>query len=193
MNSVAGVEVERSEQLPVCLLAVLNSGAAYLPLDPLYPAERRSYMTEQAGAALLLNDAFLAEHQEGISAEPSADLPPAATCRDLAYVLYTSGSTGKPKGVEIEHGALINFLRSFQREPGMRRDDVLLAITTVSFDIAGLELFLPLITGARVVIATRDQSLDGRELQNLIDLHRVTVLQATPATWRLMIESGWKG
>ena len=112
---------------------------------------------------------------------------------NLAYTIYTSGSTGKPKGVQVEHGNVTNFLQSMQRKPGLNPDDRLLAVTTLSFDIAVLELYLPLITGATVVIATRELAAHGRKLAQRIDEGDITVMQATPATWRMMLQSGWQG
>ena len=110
---------------------------------------------------------------------------------DLAYVIYTSGSTGQPKGVMVEHGSVVNFLRSMQERPGCTAADVLVAVTTVSFDIAALELFLPLVTGARLVIARSDEVVDGARLQDLLARSGATILQATPATWKLLLEAGW--
>ncbi|HEY8224552.1 MAG TPA: non-ribosomal peptide synthetase, partial [Pyrinomonadaceae bacterium] len=112
---------------------------------------------------------------------------------NLAYVIYTSGSTGQPKGVAIEHRALTNFLFSVQRQPGLAADDVLLAVTTLSFDIAGLEIYLPLITGARVVIADAEVASDGIQLKQLLAKSGATVMQATPATWQMLINAGWRG
>ena len=111
----------------------------------------------------------------------------------MAYVIYTSGSTGKPKGVEISHRAVVNFLTSMRRVPGVDPEDVLLSVTTVSFDIFGLEIWLPLTTGAKVVIAPEQVTRDGRELAGLIKRSGATVMQATPSTWRLLLESGWEG
>ena len=127
------------------------------------------------------------EGADDASAEPRAD------GNDLAYVLYTSGSTGLPKGVAIEHHSMVNFLLSMQREPGMTAKDRLLAVTTLSFDIAGLELYLPLICGASLVIASREEAMDGEALRGLIETHGITLMQATPSTWRLLLEAGWKG
>src|SRR5262249_26976596 len=110
-----------------------------------------------------------------------------------AYVIYTSGSTGQPKGVVVPHRAVVNFLTSMAREPGLAPDDVLVAVTTLSFDIAVLELQLPLTLGATVVIASRDEAVDGRALAALLERHRATVMQATPVTWQLLLEAGWKG
>jgi len=117
--------------------------------------------------------------------------PAPITADSLAYVIYTSGSTGKPKGVAIEHGALMNLLRSMQREPGLDANDVLIAITTLAFDIAGLELLLPLLTGAKLVVATDAEVLDGRQLLALLERSKATTLQATPGAWRILIEAGW--
>jgi len=111
---------------------------------------------------------------------------------NLAYVIYTSGSTGKPKGVAIQHQTLVNFLTSMSEEPGLTREDVLLAVTTLSFDIAGLELYLPLLVGSRVILASREVASDARRLNSLLTESGATVMQATPATWRLLTESGWQ-
>ena len=120
---------------------------------------------------------------------PGSEVQP----HNLAYVIFTSGSTGRPKGVQIEHRAFVNFLQSMVREPGLSANDILLAVTTLSFDIAGLEIFLPLIVGARAVIASRDIALDGRALRQLLQESNATVMQATPITWRMLVESGWRG
>jgi acyl-coenzyme A synthetase/AMP-(fatty) acid ligase len=111
----------------------------------------------------------------------------------LAYVIYTSGSTGRPKGVQLEHRSVVNFLWSMRREPGLTADDVLVAVTTLSFDIAGLELYLPLLVGARLVVAPRETTYDGRLLKQLLDGSGATVMQATPATWRVLLVSEWAG
>ena len=110
---------------------------------------------------------------------------------DAAYLIYTSGSTGKPKGVAVPHRAVVNFLASMRGQPGMAEQDRLVAVTTLSFDIAVLELLLPLVTGAEIVLATREQATDGGALIGLLE--RATVMQATPATWRLLVEAGWRG
>jgi amino acid adenylation domain-containing protein len=128
---------------------------------------------------------ILARSGERLDARPSGS--------DIAYVMYTSGSTGKPKGVQIPHVALTNFLCAMQLEPGLTDRDALLAVTTISFDIAALEMFLPLVTGARLVIAREGETADGRELLGLLVRHSISVLQATPVTWQLLLDSGWKG
>ena len=203
-----GLCLERSAALPVGALAVAKAGAAYVPLDPAYPAERVAYMladadvravvvesttrhavTVEAGVALV----DVTEEAPTLAGEDASNLPALSEPEDLAYVIYTSGSTGRPKGVEVPHGALVNLLASMQREPGLTAADVLVAVTTLSFDIAGLELWLPLITGARVVVASRETATDGRRLAALLQQTGATVLQATPATWRLLLEAGWAG
>src|SRR5262249_55327843 len=206
-EKLIGIFVERSPQMLVALLGVLKAGAAYVPLDPAYPKDRIAFIVEDAGLELLITQQGLGEalppHQAQV-VQLDADWPAIAgeskqnpdsgvRGENLAYVLYTSGSTGKPKGVEIEHRNLVNFLASMQREPGLAADDVLLAVTTLSFDIGGLELYLPLVTGAKVVIASREQASDGQQLLELLRGSGATVMQATPASWRLLLESGWTG
>ncbi|KAB8141160.1 amino acid adenylation domain-containing protein [Chloroflexia bacterium SDU3-3] len=204
---LVGLCSERSPEMLVALLGILKAGGAYVPLDPAFPPERLAYMLHDSQAPVLLTEHALRDHIPGHAAQvlcldadwgavvghSSAALEPLATPDALAYVLYTSGSTGRPKGVQIPHRALTNFLWSMREEPGIRADDALLAVTTLSFDIAGLELYLPLIVGARVVLATRADAADGAALLGLIERRGVTVMQATPATWRLMLGAGWRG
>ncbi len=205
-GDLAAVCLERSPEMLVALLAVLNAGGAYVPLDPTHPAARLAYVLEDSEATLLLTQgtvqARLPRHgaktllldDEALFTDGPADPPDIEVPREsLAYVIYTSGSTGKPKGVEVPHRALANFLASMEREPGLGADDVLVAVTTLAFDIAGLELFLPLVTGARLVLAGAHVTADGESLMALLARSGATVMQATPATWRLMIEAGWAG
>jgi amino acid adenylation domain-containing protein len=206
-QSLVGICVERSLDMMIGLLGVMKSGAAYVPVDPAYPKERVAAILEDSGIQTVVTQAGLAfdlrEHVPQVIcvdiewdqiAACSEDRPATRTSPlDLAYVIYTSGSTGKPKGVQIEHRAFVNLLWSMQREPGMVATDILVAVTTLSFDIAGLELFVPLITGASVVIASREVASDGNQLMRLIADSKATVMQATPATWRLLLEAGWKG
>jgi amino acid adenylation domain-containing protein len=198
-----GIYLERSLALPVALLAVWKAGGAYLPLDPAYPRDRLSYMLEDSGAPVLLTEEGLLAavppgaarvvclEREDVAAESAEDPGGPAGPQSLAYVLYTSGSTGRPKGVQIPHGALVNFLESMRERPGLAAGDRLLAVTSLSFDIAGLELFLPLLAGAQVEIASRALAADGPRL--LSRLGEATVLQATPSTWRLLLDAGWRG
>ena len=206
-DSLVGLCVERSPEMIAALLGILKAGAAYVPVDPGYPADRKSFILEDAGAPILLTQKslvedlprfggetiYLTEDWAAIAEQPAVNPVSAATPENLAYVLYTSGSTGKPKGVQITHRNLVNFVFSMRNEPGIDASDTLLAVTTLSFDIAGLEIYLPLVTGARLVLATREQALDGNSMLALMERWSVTVLQATPVTWRILLESGWTG
>ncbi|MEN8176662.1 MAG: amino acid adenylation domain-containing protein, partial [Pseudomonadota bacterium] len=206
-DQLVGICLNRSPQMLVGLLGILKAGAAYLPLDPSFPQDRLAFMLEDAGAELLLTETdlqpYLPEHdgqrlyldtaQPAIDTQDQAPLDVPVRPDQLAYVIYTSGSTGKPKGVQIPHRALTNFLCSMAKAPGISADDRLLAVTTLSFDIAALELYLPLLAGGRVVIASRDEAADGGRLIGLIDSCAASIMQATPATWRLLLESGWQG
>ncbi|HEY2739330.1 MAG TPA: non-ribosomal peptide synthetase, partial [Thermoanaerobaculia bacterium] len=199
-----GVCVERSVDLPVVLLGILKAGGAYVPLDSAYPAERLRLLIEDSGASLILTEEALLDRLpsqgprriclEQLAATPDGD--GIATCAavspdNLAYVLYTSGSTGRPKGVQITHRAVVSFLRSMARRPGMTAGDTLLAVTTLCFDIAGLELYLPLLVGARVVLASRATASDPGRLAAALATSQATMMQATPATWRMLSASGW--
>lgn len=202
-DQMVGVLVERSFDLIVSLLAVLKSGGAYVPLDPLYPKERIEFILEDAKAPVLITQEAFVNNLPPMNAEivcvdkfvpdsiPAQNVSSWAKSNNLAYVIFTSGSTGKPKGVQIEHQAVVNFLHAMRREPGLSIDDTILAVTTISFDIAVLEIFLPLTTGARIRLASREAASDGRQLIDL--LNGVSLLQATPATWRLLLDSGWVG
>lgn len=204
---LVGLSAERSLSMMLGLLGILKAGGAYVPLDPGYPKERLSFMLHDSQLKLLVTETKLAgslpshtadvvmlDADGGTIANESADNPvPKLKSENLAYVLYTSGSTGKPKGVLIEHRSLVNFLDSMRQEPGLTADDVLVSVTTPSFDIAGLELYLPLTVGARVVIASREVACDGEQLSRTLEQNAATVMQATPVTWRLLIDAGWQG
>jgi amino acid adenylation domain-containing protein len=208
-GALVGLCLERGVDLLAAQLGVLASGAAYVPLDPAYPPERLCMMAEDAQLALLVSHSSLSsilawprtllldtdavEIATRPSSAPAPDAVLDAQAADPAYVIYTSGSTGRPKGVAVSHGAVANFLASMAREPGLASSDRLLAVTTLSFDIAVLELLLPLAVGARIVLASRDDVQDGQSLKLLIERHGVNVMQATPATWRVLIEAGWMG
>ncbi|MFJ3259747.1 amino acid adenylation domain-containing protein [Pseudomonas sp. NPDC086581] len=195
-----GVALERSVELPVALLAVLKAGGAYVPLDPEFPAERLAHMLEDGGVRLLLTQQHLLGElpQTGARAfcldrdwaqldgYADNDLANLAKPDDLAYVIYTSGSTGKPKGVAVRHGGVINFMLSMAREPGLDARDRVLALTSLSFDISALELYLPLLVGGRVVLVDRDVARDPTRLLGVALEQGVTVIQATPSTWTLL-------
>ena len=205
---LVGVCMDRSIEMVVAILAILKAGAAYVPLDPTYPSDRLGFMLNDSGARVLLTQEHLAARIPAgsavflrvdgadapeITAASAAPLARSGTADTVAYVIYTSGSTGRPKGVEVLHRGVVNFLCSMQREPGLAPSDVLLSVTTLSFDIAGLELFLPLMVGARVVIAPRHIAIDGIALSRALESSGITVMQATPATWRMLVDAGWLG
>ncbi|ATB31217.1 non-ribosomal peptide synthetase [Melittangium boletus] len=203
---LVGVALERSVEMVIAPLAVLKAGGAYVPLDPAYPRERLTHMLRVACPPVLIttraSQAALPETEARVvtldtlalaSGGEDTNPPATAGARNLAYLLFTSGSTGQPAGVQVEHGALVNLLYSVRREPGLREGDSLLAVTTLSFDIAGVELYLPLLVGARVVLAPREVTVDGARLRALLEASAPTVLQATPATWRMLLEAGWTG
>ena len=210
---LVGIALERSFEMVVALLGILKAGGAYLPLDPDYPQARLAYMLKDAAPALVLSTAALSERLPQTTnilpldaAETRALLRKAPTHDPTdrertgplwpghpAYVIYTSGSTGTPNGVQISHRALANFLRSMLHYPGLSPDDIMLALTTLAFDIANLELFLPLSIGARVLIVKTETARDAIELIALMESFGVTVMQATPASWRMLLEAGWQG
>jgi amino acid adenylation domain-containing protein len=205
-GTLVGIAMERSPEMVAGLLGILKTGATYLPLDPGLPAARLGFLIEDARPAVILTD------DTGAARLPRCDAPilrcntvsdpedcvddavaDAAITDDLAYVLYTSGSTGRPKAVEIRHRAVVNLLAAMQDELDFGAEDSFLAVTTLSFDIAALELFLPLVTGGRLVVASRDDAADPSRLAALIARSRCSVMQATPATWRGLLARGWPG
>ncbi len=204
-DTVIGLYCQRSADMLVCLLAILKAGAAYLPLDPGYPEQRIAYMLSHSGIKLVLTTPPLAVclptgpenevlilDESLLIAESEADrYPNLAPCSpgNLAYIIYTSGSTGTPKGVMIEHRSVVNFLRSMARSPGFNHQDRLLAVTPISFDISVLELFLPLSCGGQVVICPEQDSRNAEILSEMLLKHQITVMQATPATWKLLQQS----
>ncbi|GAB3932897.1 non-ribosomal peptide synthetase [Mucilaginibacter myungsuensis] len=203
-GDLVALAVNRTADMMTALLGILKTGAAYLPIDPEYPVERIKYTLNDADAKLMIiphdhRDHFVTDTEqlliEDAIVESSAIDSPSPDVQvdpsDLAYVLYTSGTTGYPKGVQITHANLVNFLVSMQSAPGMKPADKLLAVTTISFDIAGLELFLPLITGACVVITDTQTARDGRALLQIVRDQQISMMQATPYTWKMLLEAGW--
>jgi amino acid adenylation domain-containing protein len=206
-ETFTGICLDRSPEMMVALLAVMKAGGTYVPLDPALPRARLESMAGDAGLSLVLTRRRWRAALPELSAQTvcvdddAADIATHSTegvewvgsSGDLAYVIYTSGSTGRPKGVEITHRALTNFLWSMRTSPGCTERDTLLAVTTLSFDIAGLELYLPLIVGGRVALASQEEASDGRLLLDRMRQWRPTIMQATPTTWRMLIEAGWTG
>lgn len=207
-DRLAGIYVDRSLDMLVGLLAILKAGGAYVPLDPSYPAERLEYMLEDSEVFITLTTSELVNtlSWNGVTtalldqdwdeiAQTASDrkvLTRTVTPENLAYVIYTSGSTGKPKGVMIPHKALTNFLVSMGETPGLTAEDKMLAVTTYCFDIAALELFLPLIKGAHCYICQTEHTKDVEKLKRDIRAIKPTVMQATPATWKMLFYSGWE-
>jgi amino acid adenylation domain-containing protein len=208
---LVAVCLERSGEMVVAVLAVLKAGGAYVPLDPAYPRDRMQFILEDSHAAVAITEEKLLElvgssapavvcvdrDREALASESDV-LPAVADVsatgpKNLAYVIYTSGSTGKPKGVEVMHHSAVNFLASMRKTPGFLEEDRLLAVTTLSFDIAGLELYLPLTSGGCVVVAAKSVLADGVGLGRMVDDQNISVMQATPVTWRLLLDSGWRG
>jgi amino acid adenylation domain-containing protein/non-ribosomal peptide synthase protein (TIGR01720 family) len=204
---LVGLCLERSLDLPVAMLGILKAGGAYVPLDPEYPLERLSFMMQDSGIRLLVTErrvldgrpstplpVFLMDEAfarlEPASA-PAAGFPAASVgSQHRAYCIYTSGSTGQPKGVEVTHGSLVNFLASMREQPGVTAEDRILGLTSLSFDISALEIYLPWCAGGAVVIVDRATARDPVALARAIERHGVTLVQATPSTWRLLDESG---
>jgi amino acid adenylation domain-containing protein len=204
-ETLVGVSLERSMEMLIALLAVLKAGGAYVPLDPHYPPDRLALMVEDSGLSILLTKEESANvipnylgqkicldtQWQEIASNSGDDLNTSVQPHNLAYVIYTSGSTGKPKGVQLEHQGVVNFLQSMQTEPGISTEDILLAVTSISFDIAVLELFLPLIVGAKVIIAAQQVTADANQLLELMLRSKATIMQATPATWRMLAAARW--
>jgi amino acid adenylation domain-containing protein len=205
VGSLVGICLPRSIEMLTAVLAVWKTGAAYVPLDPSFPAARLSFMASDAAIRLIVTDRTLAnlvsttapkvlvdDDRAAIAQAQIAAIAGGAGPLDTAYVIYTSGSTGKPKGVAVQHRALVNLLCAAIAQPGINCKDALLAVTTLSFDIAGLELFAPLVAGGRIILASHEQAANGIALRNLLSDSGANVLQATPATWRMLIDCGWQ-
>jgi amino acid adenylation domain-containing protein len=204
---LVGVCMERSPELLVGLLGVLKAGGAYVPLDPDYPHERLRLIIADAHVGVLLTEDSLSDRfadlrvpvlridgeWPAIARQPRAGTPSPVDAQNLAYVMFTSGSTGRPKGVQIPHRAVVNFIETIRQRPGVTPADAFVSVTTISFDISVLELFVPLLTGARLIIAAPDTVRDGPQLARLAERSAATIMQGTPATWRLLLEGGWQG
>jgi amino acid adenylation domain-containing protein len=206
-DSLVGLYLHRGPALVTALLGILKAGGAYLPLDPALPAQRLAYILEDSGVSTVLTEEALRE-QLGLPAERVLLFESIASAADateqnapvdgagpdhLAYMIYTSGSTGNPKGTGVSRSALLNLLASLLDAPGLSEKDTLVAVSTISFDIATLEVLGPLMRGARLEIAATEEVLDPEALAALMDRASATVMQATPATWRMLVDSGWMG
>jgi amino acid adenylation domain-containing protein len=200
-GSIVGILLAPSVNLVVSLLAVLKTGAAYLPLDPAFPHSRLAFMLQDSQATILLssNTTAFAAFQgrvidvDRVSGSQATFESQAVDSDSLCYLLYTSGSTGTPKGVQIAHRSVVNFLTSMRTLPGMVESDTMLSVTTISFDISVLEIFLPLTTGARLVLVSKEVAGDGLRLAEAISASGATIMQATPTTWQLLLDTGWTG
>lgn len=204
---LVGICLERSLEMIVGLMGILKAGGAYVPLDPAYPDERIEYILLNAEAKILVTSSKLShtlpEHTahvicmdtdwKAISEENGEDPDSEVKPDNLSYVIYTSGSTGKPKGVQICHQALVNFICSMKKEPGVKNSDRLLAVTTICFDIHTLEVYLPLTVGATIILVSRQTAADGFALASDMSEYNATVMQATPATWRMLLTADWRG
>jgi amino acid adenylation domain-containing protein len=206
-ESLVGISIERSLEMIIGLLGILKAGAAYIPLDPTYPADRVAYIIANSAAELLVTTSNLLtvlpageteivcwdQVEDQIAQQPTTNVLSGVQSENSAYVIYTSGSTGQPKGVKICHQSLVNFITAMKNEPGIVPTDRLLAITTICFDIHTLEIFLPLTVGACLVLASRDVTMDGYRLGEQIAREQITIMQATPATWRILLAAQWPG
>jgi amino acid adenylation domain-containing protein len=206
-GALIGVALERSLDMVLALLAVQKAGATYVPIDPRFPAERLQFMVADSGIVALIASEDIAAQLDlpagvalidlatdaaALNVLEASNLATNVVPEDIAYIIYTSGSTGRPKGVAVSHDALANLLGAMRHRPGLRDTDVVAAVTTISFDIAALELYLPLTVGARIELVSHDVAADGLALAQLLSESVATMLQATPATWRLLIEAGWQ-
>lgn len=199
------VALDRSIEMVISLVAIMKTGAAYVPIDPELPEARINYILEDAAVNVLLtskklkrktiainNQLFIEEICTNLSSYPEHLPNIAVQGNDLVYTLYTSGSTGKPKGVEVEHRNLVNTLCSAREIPGISEVDTILALTTISFDPAGIEMFLPLISGARILLLNNEDSKDPRVIIDSIESGRATIMQATPSMWQMLLDAGWQ-
>ncbi|MGD1807088.1 amino acid adenylation domain-containing protein [Dapis sp. BLCC M126] len=203
-ETLVGISIDRSLEMVIGLLGILKAGGAYVPIDPSYPPERLSYMLEDSALPVLLTSGsvmeLLPEHSaqaicldsnwDAIATQSIENIVSGVTPENLAYTIYTSGSTGKPKGVQICHQSVVNFLVSMNSYLRLTAEDTLSAITTISFDIAALELYLPLTLGAKLAVISRQIATDGNQLLDYLEKSSTTVMQATPATWQMLLTAG---
>ncbi|KDA01438.1 non-ribosomal peptide synthetase [Hyphomonas oceanitis] len=207
-GAIVGVCTDRSPALLEAILGVQKAGAAYLPLDPDFPSERLKYQLLDSGAIALISDAAFAStlalpadvavldintEREGLAILPATRPARASSPEDISHLIYTSGSTGRPKGVIIQHKAVSNLVAAIRNEPGILQEDIVAATTTASFDIAAIELLVPLTVGARIELLSRAVVTDGLALADALNACKATVVQATPSAWRMLVEANWQG
>jgi amino acid adenylation domain-containing protein len=206
-GTLVGICLDRIPETMVAMLGVLKTGAAYVPVEPTYPEERKAFLLEDAAAPVLLTQESLLEslpsHDaqvvcidrdwDEIAAGPNDPVAGVVDPSAVAYVIYTSGSTGRPKGVEIRHSSVVNLLQAMSERPGITSDDVVVNVTTPAFDLSVPDLYLPLVSGAKLVFAHRDQTQDPARLAAALDEVGATCMQATPTTWRMLVDAGWEG
>ncbi|MBD1391784.1 amino acid adenylation domain-containing protein [Mucilaginibacter glaciei] len=203
-NDIVAFAGDRTPELIIFLLAFVKLGITYLPIDNNLPIDRIQYMLNDADIKLLVTSKNNAEKYENTkhilftedaiasaAAFDESDILTEPDAEGIGYILYTSGSTGRPKGVLVKRGGVMNLLQSIQQSPGIAASDVMLFTTTISFDIAELEMFLPLVNGATIVIADAETVKDGRALVEMAKREQVTIMQGTPFMWRMMLEAGW--
>jgi amino acid adenylation domain-containing protein len=207
-RDIVGIYLDRSIDMVISILGILKSGCCYLPLDPSFPLDRLSYMVEDSGAKFIISQRslksliagfanssqlILDEEREAISNYPVVKPEIRIDCDFPAYIIYTSGSTGKPKGVQVHHRSVVNLISSMSKIPGISENDRLLAVVTLSFDMSVFELFLPLSNGATLTIASNDDITDSHALIKIIEKNDITIIQATPSFWNILLSGGWKG
>lgn len=205
-GSLVAICMERSTDILVALLAIQKSGCTYIPLDPIYPKDRLALILEDGNPIIMLTERKLLgslpetsaknifiEEASAYENESGENTDFNVSPETIAYLIYTSGSTGKPKGVQIQQRALVNFICSMAKKPGITSDDIMLAVTTISFDIAGLEMYLPITYGASIYVASHETSMNPDLLMQRIDDTGATILQATPVTFRMLNSAEWGG
>lgn len=202
-NEIIGILLDRTEWQVIAILGIIKSGAAYVAIDKNWPAARKKYVIEDSNVKIIVTqEAYIEEvkknnlahvdiHEARIYKEKSKNIEKIAHSEDLVYIKYTSGSTGKPKGVEITHRSVVNFLSSMLKSPGINPEDNFLAVTTYTFDISVLEFFLPLVSGATLILASEQELSNLYKLSGLIDQENITMIQATPSFWQMLINFGW--
>lgn len=203
-NQLVAICVDRSVDMVVGLLAILKAGGAYVPIDPHYPKERIAYIIADSKVDFVLTQTVVQEvlplikskilllDKMDLTKEKKSNPDLLCASDSLAYVIYTSGSTGQPKGVMIEHKGVVNFLTAMQKNFKSTESLRLLAVTPISFDIHVLEIYLPMISAGVVVLASQSMRTSALDIREAIEKESITMMQATPATWEMLLSSGWE-